>query len=178
MVKNASIALPARVILSKKKLAQRKKQRDTEEKRLERQERLYDYKNNHGDFHSNIIYFCYFRLIRSTLEIMPSGGVTLALMRNKSGYAVIPARCSLREVFCKFEARYQLAIRYDSFLRDGVSKTLPVLVVGERPSDKQLKEFAWLIMYDYTPFDQKYLDELDPALYTVSAWRRDTDEER
>jgi len=129
-------------------------------------------------FHQNLIRFYHFRLIGPNLEIMPHGGVSLAIMKHGIGHAVVAARCALKDQFCKFEARYTIAIRYEVFFTSGAPPTFPVFIIDKRPSYEQLKQFAWHILYDYTPADQKYLDLLDPSLTTISHWKRELEEKR
>jgi len=135
-----------------------------------------DYYNRYHSFHQNLIRFYHFRLVGPRLEILPHGGVTLAVMKYGIGFCVIAARCALKDQFCKFEARYTIAIRYDVFFTSGVPPTFPALAAESRPSYEQLRQFAWSILYDYAPSDQKYLDELNPALTTISHWKKELEE--
>ena len=153
------------------------KMTEAEHKRLNYKKRLHAYKAGHIEFHKNLIRFYHFRLIGPKLEIMPYGGVTLAVLSHKCGFVVVPTRCSLQEMFCKFSAREQTAIRYDNFREQGAPKLFPVFVVSKRPTYEQLKDFAWSILYDYVTSDQEYLNGLNPALYTVSTWRKEIEEE-
>lgn len=158
-----------------KENSRRKYELRQEQFEKERQEEIDSYKK-HTDFMKNILRFYHFRLLGSKLEIMPKGGVTLAIVRYLYGYAIIPTRCSLKDNFCHLTAKCTAAVRYDEFTLNGFNKTFPITIVRRVPSYKDLQRLAWEILYDYFPSDQEYLDTIDPALVTVDEWRKELSE--